>query len=88
MKQKHGPAQNVHVELQNIDNTQESTQSPSEPIVEPSQNNQVSICWRNIELDGRVGLAQLRGLAILALRGGPNISLNVLGEDFIVFWRV
>ena len=81
MKQKHRPAENVHVELQNIDNTQESAQSPSEPIVEPSQNNQVSICWRNIELDSRVGLAQLRGLAILALRGGGG------GEHFAECFR-
>ena len=41
MKQKQKPEKNIHVELQNIDDTQESTQSPSEPIVEPSQNNQV-----------------------------------------------
>ena len=32
---------------------------------------------------------QLRGLAILALRGALNFFavLNVLGEDFMVFWR-
>ena len=32
---------------------------------------------------------QLRGLAILALRGALKFFavLNVLGEDFVVFWR-
>ena len=32
---------------------------------------------------------QLRGLAILALRGAPKFFavLNVLGEDFMKFWR-
>ena len=32
---------------------------------------------------------QLRGLAILALRGALKFFdvLNVLGEDFMVFWR-
>ena len=44
---------------------------------------------RNENNKRRLGLTPIRGLVISSIEKGPgSFSLNVLTEDFIVFWRV
>ena len=49
----------------------------------------ISSCVHNVYMTSDSDWPQLRDLAILALRGALKFFavLNVLGEDFMVFWR-
>ena len=49
----------------------------------------ICICVHNVYMTSDSDWPQLRGLAIFALRGALKFFavLNVLGEDFMVFWR-